>query len=155
MTDNRPHTEILIVFASVVLAVIANLFFGTLALAQQDLAKQLANPLASLTSVPFQFNYDSNIGPNREGDGLRINVQPVIPFKLDSNWTLISRTIVPVIYQNDVAPNSGTQFGLGDTVQSFFLSPSPVPLGGWRKFYLGRRSGTSAANGNRPALNGA
>ena len=141
-------------FASVVLAVIANLFFGTLALAQQDLAKQLANPLASLTSVPFQFNYDSNIGPNREGDGLRINVQPVIPFKLDSNWTLISRTIVPVIYQNDVAPNSGTQFGLAILCKASSFRPLRCHSG-VAQIYSGRRSGTSAANGNRPALNGA
>ena len=139
-------------FASLVLAVIANLFFGTSALAQQDLAKQLANPLASLTSVPFQFNYDSNIGQNREGDGLKINVQPVIPFKLDSNWTLISRTIVPVIYQNDVAPNSGTQFGLGDTVQSFFLSPSPVPLGGGANLIWGVGPALLLPTGTGPLL---
>jgi hypothetical protein len=87
--------------------------------------------------VPIQFNYDSNIGPNRDGNGLRINIQPVIPFKLDSNWTLISRTILPVIYQDDIAPNSGTQFGLGDTVQSFFFSPAPVPLGGGANFIWG------------------
>ena len=139
-------------FASLVLAVIANLFFGTSALAQQDLAKQLANPLASLTSVPFQFNYDSNIGQNREGDGLKINVQPVIPFKLNSNWTLISRTIVPVIYQNDVAPNSGTQFGLGDTVQSFFLSPSPVPLGGGANLIWGAGPALLLPTGTGPLL---
>ena len=139
-------------FASIVLAVIANLFFGTPALAQQDLAKQLANPLASLTSVPFQFNYDSNIGPNREGDGLKINVQPVIPFKLNSNWTLISRTIVPVIYQNDVAPNSGTQFGLGDTLQSFFLSPSPVPLGGGANLIWGAGPALLLPTGTGPLL---
>ena len=53
-----------------------------------------------------------------------VNVQPVIPFALNDDWNLISRTIVPIAYQNDIAGPSGDQFGLGDTTQSLFFSPS-------------------------------
>jgi len=52
-----------------------------------------------------------------------LNVQPVVPFTLSKDWNLISRTIVPVVAQNDVI-GSTSQGGLGDTTQSLFLSPS-------------------------------
>jgi hypothetical protein len=87
-----------------------------------DLAKKLSNPIASMISVPFQFNYDHGYGPDN-GDRGVMNFQPVIPFSLNDDWNVISRTIVPVTSQSDIAGPSGTQFGLGDTLQSFFFSP--------------------------------
>ena len=49
-----------------------------------DLAMQLANPVASLNSVPFQFNYNSGYGPN---DGARayVNILPVIPCSISAD----------------------------------------------------------------------
>ena len=41
---------------------------------------------------------------------------------MNEEWKLISRTIVPVVAQNDIFPGAGDQFGLGDTVQSLFFS---------------------------------
>jgi hypothetical protein len=97
----------------------------------QALAKQLSNPIAALISVPFQSNYDWGLGPNGAGWQYKLNIQPVIPVPLNADWNLISRTIVPVIDQDNVVPGHHAQFGLGDTVQSFFFSPQKATASGW------------------------
>ncbi len=88
-----------------------------------ELAKQLANPVADLISVPFQGNYDCCLGPSDAGQ-YTLNLQPVIPFTLTDDLNLIVRTILPTIQQGELAPGYGSHFGLGDTTQSFFLSPA-------------------------------
>jgi len=94
-----------------------------------EIAKQLANPVAALVSVPFQFNYDRGYG-SADGYKAYVNIQPVIPFSISDSWNVISRTIVPVVSQHNVAGKSGTQSGLGDITQSFFFSPkSPTSDG--------------------------
>lgn len=94
------------------------------------LAKQLANPVASLISVPFQLNWDGDIGPS-DGERTTLNIQPVIPISLNEEWNVISRTIVPIIDQEDIPADGDDEFGIGDVLQSFFFSPVEPTEGGW------------------------
>lgn len=97
----------------------------------EELAKKLANPVASLISVPFQLNYDSDIGINDDGDRYLLNIQPVIPISLNDDWNVISRTVLPVVSQDDIFPDADSQSGLGDAVQSVFFSPKQPTESGW------------------------
>jgi hypothetical protein len=110
---------------------LAGLAFAAPALADEDaskLAEKLNNPVSSLISVPFQFNYDCCFGP-RDGGRVQLNIQPVIPFAISNDWNVIVRTITPVIDQEETVPGAGSHFGIGDITQTFFFSPNPDPGG--------------------------
>ena len=94
----------------------------------EELAKQLTNPVAHLISVPLQNNYDCCYGP-ANGGRYTLNVQPVIPFTLNADWSLIVRTIVPLVSQSETVKGGGSSFGMSDTTQSFFFSPKPSASG--------------------------
>jgi hypothetical protein len=96
-----------------------------------ELAKKLANPIASLISVPMQYNYDEYGGPNEGASVSRLNIQPVIPFSLTPEWNLITRTIVPLIDQQDFPFEGRNETGLGDITASQFFSPKAPTAGGW------------------------
>ncbi len=88
-----------------------------------QLAQELTNPLAKLITIPIQMNFDNDIGPGDDGSKVTTNIQPVIPFEFNENWNLITRSIVPIVSQDDVFPGSGSQFGLGDSTLTLFMSP--------------------------------
>ena len=67
------------------------------------LAKQLANPISSLISVPFQANEDFGYGPSHNGYKFTLNIQPVIPISISKDWNLILRTIFPVVSQHELS----------------------------------------------------
>ena len=99
--------------------------------ADTALAKAAQNPIADMISLPFQFNANLNTGPQKKTQDV-LNIQPVIPVHLNSDWNLITRTIVPLISQPQLTPGDDRTNGIGDIQFSAFLSsakPSDWVLG--------------------------
>ena len=130
MSSRKSHSRSGSVILSV--AALCTCGFGADAMAapsEAEIAKQLNNPIANLVSVPFQFNYDQDLGPTEKGERTVLNIQPVIPIELNEQWNVISRTIIPLVQLNDVPPGNDTN-GVGDVVQSLFFSPKAL-ADGW------------------------
>ncbi|MHC4818869.1 MAG: transporter family protein [Planctomycetota bacterium] len=96
--------------------------------AAPDLAAAAQNPIASTISVPFESNF--NFGAD---GGLQylLNIQPVIPMKLNDNWNLIHRPVIPIVYDSAALLGASrppatekNEFGLGDTLYAAYFSPS-------------------------------
>src|SRR5450432_2966082 len=88
-----------------------------------EIAKQAQNPIANLISVPFENDFNPQTGINKQ-DSYVLQMKPVVPFKLSDEWTLITRTIIPVIQAPDLAPGVDGTTGVGDVQLSLFLSPA-------------------------------
>jgi len=111
----------------------------------EGLQKEAQNPVAGLISVPIQSNTNFGIGPFGRNQGV-LNIQPVIPVKVNQDWNVIIRWIAPIIWQpapgtanlevfgieentpaylaaQDVQAHAGV-FGLGDMTPTFFFSPA-------------------------------
>jgi hypothetical protein len=111
------------------------------AYAQEDLRAAAQNPIGDLISVPFQSNLNFGLG---ETDHIQnvLNIQPVYPIHLDDTWNLITRPILPVIYQEPffageeleeveeiLGDDAGRNlFGLGDLTWENFFSPREPTL---------------------------
>lgn len=86
---------------------------------EADLAKAAQNPVANMISFPFQNNTNFGIGSFNRSQNV-LNIQPVVPF---FNGRLITRTIIPLISQPDIAAETGGTCGLGDINLTAFYSP--------------------------------
>jgi hypothetical protein len=95
-----------------------------------ELAKAVQNPVASLISVPFQWNINLETGPQEETQHV-LNIQPVIPFELNEDMNLITRTIVPLISQPAFGQGQSREGGIGDIQFTAFFSPKKPGAGGW------------------------
>jgi hypothetical protein len=91
--------------------------------AAQDLARAAKNPFANMVSVPL--TYDANFGGGLGSKTQQVfNTQPLIPFSLNADWSLIARPMIPFTTQPGLAPGQGGASGLGDIQLATFITPA-------------------------------
>ena len=64
----------------------------------EELAKLAQNPVGNLISVPFQNTTNFNTVPLSRTRNI-LNIQPVVPIEVNKDWNIITRTIMPLIWQ--------------------------------------------------------
>lgn len=89
----------------------------------EALAQAAQNPIANVISLPFQNNTNYEFGPEEKTQNV-LNIQPVLPFSLNEDWNLITRTILPVVSQPELVPGQDRENGLGNTLATGWLSPA-------------------------------
>lgn len=87
-----------------------------------EVAERLEDPIYDQISIPVQNNLDCCYGAEK-GYRYTLNIEPVIPIDLGANDAIITRTIVPILYEHDNTPGQGGHGGFGDIMESFFYSP--------------------------------
>jgi hypothetical protein len=96
--------------------------------------KTSQNPVGNITVFPFQNNFNYGYGPYTRFQ-YNLNVQPVFPIMLSQQWTLVARTIFPIVNQTSSAPPTicalqfgcPSTFGLGDMQEQLFFGSKTKP----------------------------
>jgi len=86
-----------------------------------NLAKELANPVANLVSMPFQWEYNRGMGKDQAGANQTLLFQPLIPFDLSGGDVFIVRPIIAGTRQMNVNGYSG--YGMSNITLETFYAP--------------------------------
>jgi hypothetical protein len=78
-----------------------------------ELAAKSENPVSDIVRLPIVNSTFFGIGP-RDQVGNALLFAPIVPFLFDGDWSIVTRTIIPVITRPDLAAGSGRTTGLGD-----------------------------------------
>ena len=105
---------------------------GRSALAQDapSLIQDAKNPFADLVNLQIFYDVSPGVGQTNHTQQA-LTLQPLLPFHLNSDWIVITRTILPVIEQPAADTGGGWVRGLGDTQFAALLSPAHVGALAW------------------------
>ena len=92
-------------------------------LSDTELSKEAENPVTRHITVPLRYQTDFNDGAYRATkDTFEID-QAVVPFRLNEDWALITRTKLPAEALPPRKLGDHWAFGLSNGYTTFFLSP--------------------------------
>jgi hypothetical protein len=89
---------------------------------ESDIAKESENPIGNLTVLPLQNNANFGVGPH-DGTQNILEFEPVVPIHLNDQWNLITRAIIPIVWNPDLSPFPSVPQAFAPTDFSAFLSP--------------------------------
>ena len=120
-----------------------------------ELSKEAENPVTRYITLPLRYEADFWDGANRATKDVFEVDQAVVPFRLNDDWSLITRTKLPA----EVLPpkNLGDPWvdGLSNGYTTFFLSPEHGTGFYWGAgpvlYYPTRRTRRSASTNGAPA----
>jgi hypothetical protein len=89
-----------------------------------DLSKESDNPVSRMITLPLRYQADFLDGPyHATKDTFELD-QAILPFRLNDDWTLITRTKIPAYAQPPKKRGESWASGLGSGYTTFFLSPA-------------------------------
>ncbi len=88
-----------------------------------QLSKDVENPITRTITLPIEYEADFFTGPNRLTNSTIELDQAVVPFRLNNDWSLITRTKLPFVAQPPQTPGGRWADGLSNGYTTFFLSP--------------------------------
>jgi hypothetical protein len=84
-----------------------------------------------MASIATTLDFDYHIGPGEDGHRTTVSFQPTVPLHLGEFWNVVSRSNIPVIYQEEIKPGAGSQYGFGDLTEALYLAKVQPGPRGW------------------------
>ena len=94
------------------------------AAADNELSKEAENPVSLHLTIPLRYEGDFDDGPYGATKSTFSLDQAVVPFLLNDDWALITRTKLPAYSEPPKKIGDSWQTGLGNGYTTFFLSPA-------------------------------
>ena len=93
------------------------------ALSDTELSKESENPVTRVITLPLRYEAEFNDGPYKAVKDTYEIDQAVLPFRLNEDWALITRTKFPAMSQPPKKLGESWASGLANGYTTFFLSP--------------------------------